>query len=176
VTKAKQEELTDLKPFAFFTDGGVYKNSSRYFLQNIWDKTADALFSSVDPKNVQIGSILRQVEAPSSFVQPSLHIEPNTSDKVIRIPYEDYSSPEDFKMPKEFIIHIKKMPYTALVKSFAVFFSDIEIEPSRFQKITKRFKDVESVDRLKELGFPLLQEWQEPNTKTTIVEFDLSQR
>ena len=131
ITKSKEGELNDLKPFAFFTDGGVYKNSSQYFFQNIWART-DTLFSSVDAKMVSVGSILRHVEAPQSIMQPTLHIKAGTADKLIRIPYEEYSKPEDFKMPKEFIIHCRNMNYTTMVKSFAVFFSDIEIEPSRF--------------------------------------------
>lgn len=105
---------------------------------------------------VQVASALRKVEIPDSLMQPTLHIKAHTADKVIRIPYEEHSSPEDFKMPKEFSIHTRNMNYTSMVKSFAVFFSDIEIEPSRFQKLTKCFRDVETVEQLKALGFPLL--------------------
>jgi len=105
---------------------------------------------------IHVASTLRKVEIPSSLMSPKLHIKAQTSDKLIRIPYEEYSSPEDFKMPKEFTIHVRNLNYSAMVKSFAVFFSDIEIESSRFSKISKRFKDVETVEKLKDLGFPLL--------------------
>jgi hypothetical protein len=93
------------------------------------------------------------------------------------VPYEQFAEGEaTFKMPREFTIHGGGANYSALVKSFAVFFSDIEIEPSRFLKISKKFSGVTSVEQLTQMGIPMLQNWYEPESKTTIVEFDLTQR
>lgn len=79
-------------------------------------------------------------------------------------------------MPKELTVFAGGASYTALVKSFLVCFSDIEIEPSRFAKMTKKFTGITSIEQVKDLGFPLLQTWIEPETQTTVVEFDLGQR
>lgn len=97
----------------------------------------------------------------------------------MRIPIEKYYHEEDqesFKVPKEFTIHVKGSGYTAFVKSFAIFFSDIETDTGRFAKTTKKFKDIQTLEQAQALGLPILQQYIEPSTQTTIIEFDLSQR
>jgi hypothetical protein len=173
---SRSSDSVDLQPFAYFTDGGTYGNTSKYFLQNIWARS-DKLYSSIDPKDVHVASTLQRVDFPEALLQPKKFIKKGTADKVLRIPFEEHVAEEaSFKLPRELTVIAGGGSYTALVKSFLVCFSDVEMEPSRFTKLTKKFSGIASVDQLKELGLPLLQTWIEPETQTTVVEFDLSQR
>ena len=71
---------------------------------------------------------------------------------------------------------MKGSGYTAFVKSFAVFASDVELDPSRIAKHTKPLKAITELKQLEELGMPIKNVFNEPSTNTTIVEFDLSRR
>lgn len=65
--------------------------------------------------------------------------------------------------------------YTAFVRSFALFFSDVDIE-ARFAKTAKKLKDIHTVEKFNEFGFPLRNTWVDPTTNTTVFEFDLTKR
>ena len=87
----------------------------------------------------------RSAVLPEEDRKPVKFIIPNHADKVIRIPYEDYlveEEKESFKVPKEFTVHVKGTGYNAFVRSFALFFSDKEVENGRFSKITRKFKGI----------------------------------
>jgi len=84
-------------------------------------------------------------------------------------------SKESFKIPKELTIKVRGSGYTAFVRSFCLFFSDIDIE-GRFAKITKKLKEIDSVEKFNSLGLPILNTFVEPATNTTVFEFDLSKR
>jgi len=55
-----------------------------------------------------------------------------------------------------------------------VYFSDQELEPARFAKISKKFKEITTPEQLIALGLPILNQMIDPATNTTIYEFDLS--
>ena len=65
----------------------------------------------------------------------------NPNDKLkIRIPYEKYivdDNEDTFQILTHFQVHLKSGGYNAYVKSFAVFYSEQEIENSKFQSYSK---------------------------------------
>jgi hypothetical protein len=63
----------------------------------------------------------------------------------IRIPYEDYvlNEEDNFQILKTFQIHLRSGGYTAYVKSFAVFYSETEVQANKFSVMTKNFMKVE---------------------------------
>lgn len=86
---SRSRDSVDLQPFAYFTDGGTYGSTSKYFLQNIWSRT-EKLYSSIDPIDVHVASTLQRVEFPSALLTPKKFIKKGTADKLIRIPYEEH--------------------------------------------------------------------------------------
>ena len=59
------------------------------------------------------------------------------------------------------------------MKSFVLFYSEIS-DPSRFASRSKSFKSIKTIDEVKALGIPILRTFVDPETNTTIIEFDLS--
>ena len=84
--------------------------------------------------------------------------------------------PESFKVPKEFTIHKGGMNYNALVKSFAVFTSDVEVPSKRFNKLTQSFKLIKTYEDVKKLDLPILNVYDDKDTNTKVIEIDLKQR
>lgn len=95
----------------------------------------------------------------------------------IRIPYEKYLSSNDdlFHLVTNFQVHLRSGGYNAYVRSFAVFYSEQEIDNTKFHLLTKRFhkidklKDISKITKLK-----IHHQEEESKSGIKIVEFDVS--
>jgi len=80
-----QGDLKEMKPFAFYTDGGTYHFDPKYFLQCIWNDT-NALHSTVVHVNAHITSIIsKNIDFNVQSINPKEHVVKGTHDKVFRI-------------------------------------------------------------------------------------------
>jgi len=106
---------------------------------------------------------------------PKKYVTGTDSNKKFRIPVEEHyeKDPESFKVPKEFTIHKGGLNYNALVKSFAVFTSDVEVPSKRFNKMTQSFKLIKTYEDVKKLDLPILNVHDDKDTNTKVIEIDL---
>ncbi len=134
------------------------------------------LHSTVSHINAHITSIFsKQIDFNTSKLNPKDHV---IKDKIVRIQYEKFvstESRESFKIPKELTIKVKGSGYTAFVRSFLLGFSDIDVE-TWFAKTFKKLKDVHTVEKFLEFGFPIRNTFVDQTTNTTVYEFDLTKR
>ena len=117
----------------------------------------------------------KQIDFNCSSIKVKDHL---IKDKILRIQYEKFvseESKESFKIPKELTIRVKGSGYTAFVRSFVLFFSDVDIE-NRFLKLSKKLKEIQTTEKFLEFGFPLRNTYVDPTTNTTVYEFDLTKR
>ena len=174
-----------LSLFSYFTDGGVDKANSHYFIGNIYTEEAQALYSSVRGENVHVKSFCSSL-IPSNFTYDDLstYIQPSQTKDIVpkklgnetyRIPLEkliakhETQSTKRFAVCKYYDINRNITSYTCLVQSFAVFVSMEEIPVDC--PIVRVFDGVNSTEMMQELGFEFvtLQE----DTGTMVVEFIL---
>lgn len=168
-----------LSPFAYFTDGGVDTNSNYYFLQNVWKKT-NICYCTIAHDNVHVQSIIsKKIEFPATKNNPMNFLEDPPKKMRIRIPFEEYvASPRDpFHLITHFQVHLKSGGYNAFIKSFAVFYSEIEIDNFKFQSMTRRFMKVKSMhDLVHYLKLKVKHSEDDKKSGLKIVEFDLDKK
>ena len=95
----------------------------------------------------------------------------------IRIPYEKYTTSSDdiFHLITNFQIHLKSGGYNAYVQSFAVFYSEAEIDNTKFQLLTKRFMKIDKKGNLTSATkLKVRHEEEDIKSGIKIVEFDVS--
>lgn len=74
----------------------------------------------------------------------------------------------------KFQIHLKSGGYNAYVQSFAVFYSECEIENSKFQSLTKRFTKIEKSNDLNMLRLKIKNKVEDKKCGVKVIEFDVS--
>ena len=94
----------------------------------------------------------------------------------IRIPYEKYvvDDHDMFHLIKNFQIHLRSGGYNAFVRSFAVFYSEVEVDNAKFHAMTKRFNKVNKYQDLNLLKLKSHNTEEDKKSGIKIVEFDLS--
>lgn len=120
--------------------------------------------------------ISKTVDLPPSKNNPMNFLE-NPKDKMkIRIPYEKYvvDDSDDFHLIKNFQVHLRSGGYNAFVRSFAVFYSECEVDNLKFQTMTKRFNKVVKSQDLSLLKLKIKNTEEDKKSGIKIVEFDLS--
>lgn len=177
VAEALNEEPQSISPFAFYTDGGVDTNGSYYFLQNVWKKTG-IWYWTIANSNVHVQSVLsKAVDMPSADNNPMNFLEDKKNKNKIRIPFENYivdPKVDPFHILTDFQIHLRSGGYNAYVQTFAVFYSEQEIDNKKFQSLTKRFtKAIKSSD-IPLLRLNVLNKEEDKDSGIKIYEFDVS--
>lgn len=177
VIQALKEEPQSISPFAFYTDGGVDTNSNYYFLQNVWKKTG-IWYWTVANSNVHVQTILsKSIDMPSADNNPMNFLEDAKNKNKIRIPFENYIvDPRDdpFHILTDFQIHLRSGGYNAYIQTFAVFYSEQEIDNSKFQALTKRFNKVVKSSDLPLLRLNTFHKEENKDAGIKIYEFDVS--
>jgi hypothetical protein len=176
VLEAINAPATNANPFAYYTDGGVDTNSNYYFLHNVWKKTG-ICYCTVAHENVHIQSIISQkIDMPAADNQPMKFLESKKNKLRLRIPYENYlsSSEDKFHILKQFQIHLKSGGYNAYIKSFAVFYSETEVENIKFTIMTKRFTKLKASQDISILKLKVLNKEVDKKNGIKIYEFDVS--
>lgn len=173
---ASKQEATLLSPFAYFTDGGVDTNSNYYFLQNVWKKTG-IWYCTTANNNIHVQSILsKTIDLPTAENNPMKFLESKKNKLRIRIPIEKYiiDNHDNFHFLKNFQIHLRSGGYNAYVESFAVFYSEYEIDNVKFHAYTKKFTKVNKVSDLPALKLKVHNKEEDKKWGIKIVEFDVS--
>lgn len=176
VLEAVKTPATSANPFAFYTDGGVDTNSNYYFLHNVWKKTG-ICYCTVAHENVHVQSILsKSVELPAEENQPMKFTESKKNKLKLRIPYENYltSKVDQFHILKQFQIHLRTGGYNAYIKSFAVFYSEKEVDNLKFTIMTKRFSKIKESSDIPSLKLKVHNKEVDTKNGIKIIEFDLS--
>ena len=97
----------------------------------------------------------------------------------IRLPYEKYIDNEGgdlFHILTNFQIHIRSGGYNAYVRNFAVYYSEQEIENSKFQSLTKKFNKIEKESDLLKTQLKVLNKEILKDDGVKIYEFDVSNK
>lgn len=176
VIAAVREEPVVVSPFAYFTDGGVDTNSNYYFLQNWWKKTT-ICYWTVAHANVHVQSILsKPVDFPATENNPMKFLESKKNKLRIRIPYEQYlvDNSDMFYLLKNFQIHLRSGGYNAYVETFAVFYSEYEIDNVKFHALTKKFNKTLQMSDVSQLKLKIHNKEEDKKWGIKIVEFDVS--
>mmetsp|Transcript_10164 Transcript_10164/g.8969 ORF Transcript_10164/g.8969 Transcript_10164/m.8969 type:complete len:114 (+) Transcript_10164:447-788(+) len=105
-------------------------------------------------------------------------LESKKSKLKIRIPLEDYLVDEEdvFQILSNFQIHLRSGGYNAYIQSFAVFYSEQEIDNTKFNNLTKRFNKIEKSSDLPLSKLKILNKEEDKEAGIKIVEFDVSKR
>jgi hypothetical protein len=171
-----KSEPIEIFPFAYYTDGGVDTNSNYYFLQNLWKKTG-ICYCTTAHANVHVQSILsKTIDVPPADNNPMKFLESSKNKLKIRIPYEKYVTIDSdmFHILKTFQIHLKSGGYNAYAQSFAVFYSECEIENDKFNSMTKRFTKALKYPDLNQLRLKIHHKDENKKSGVKVVEFDVS--
>lgn len=123
-----------------------------------------------------MSKVFNHVDLPLTDNNPMLFLENPKNKLKIRIPYEKYltSDKELFHLLTHFQVHLRSGGYNAYVQSFAVFYSQWEIENSKFQSMTKRFVKVENSSDIAQLKLKVKHKEEDKKWGIKIVEFDVS--
>ena len=80
-------------------------------------------------------------------------LQSKKSKLLIRIPYEKYlvDKSDLFYILKNFQIHLRSGGYNAYVETFAVFYSEYEVDNTKFHNLTRRFVKAEKMSDLMQL-------------------------
>lgn len=176
VLEAVKTPATSANPFAFYTDGGVDTSSNYYFLHNVWKKTG-ICYCTVAHENIHVQSILsKSIELPADQNQPMKFMESTKNVLKLRIPYEKYltSNEDQFHILKQFQIHLRSGGYNAYIKSFAVFYSEKEVDNLKFTIMTKRFAKLKDFSDISTLKLKVHNKEFDSKSGIKIIEFDLS--
>ena len=94
----------------------------------------------------------------------------------LRIPYENYltSSVDQFHILKQFQVHLRTGGYNAYIKSFAVFYSEKEVDNLKFNIMTKRFSKLKGSADISILKLKVHNKEVDKKSGIKIIEFDLS--
>lgn len=142
---SKTGKAENLEPFAFYTDGGTYQDSNKYFINNIFSRSG-VCHSTRVPKNANVQFYLgRKIEVSDpNQVLPAQHKVKGQANEIC-LPYEkfvkDTDEEESFKLIRHLTMHNMGSGYTCFVKSFCVFVSDREIKPAK-SPVIKYFEDI----------------------------------
>lgn len=120
----------------------------------------------------------KNIEFPAAENNPMNLLENPKNKLKIRIPYEKYfkNAEENFKILTNFQIYLKSGGYNAYVKTFAVFYSEQEIENIKFNSLTKRFTKIQTSADLPLLRLNILNKEEDKEAGVKIIEFDISNK
>jgi len=185
IEAVEENKVMDLKPHAFFTDSGLVGTNMWYSFHNIFETSTSMysgyVFSSNKGANNHVQSYMCVPGSyDNTFSQKYKNeFEVSPGSKEIRVPYEKFpgdGSDPTFKIPKIFEINCRNQGYWYYVDNLALFFSEEEVDSSKFQKSTKYFDNFKNVADVKDnSNLPILHVNTEEKGMT-VIEFDLSKK
>mmetsp|Transcript_3353 Transcript_3353/g.3090 ORF Transcript_3353/g.3090 Transcript_3353/m.3090 type:complete len:123 (+) Transcript_3353:83-451(+) len=114
---------------------------------------------------------------PSADNNPMNFLEDKKNKNKIRIPYENYivdPKADPFHILTDFQIHLRSGGYNAYVQTFAVFYSEKEVDNKKFQSLTKRFTKAIKPTDIPLLRLGVFHKEDEKDSGIQIYEFDIS--
>lgn len=168
---------------AYFTDGGVDKATSKYFISNIYAENPTDLYSSVRGNDIHVKALItdslssridlsdvKQYKVPAA--KADMYEHPNDT---YTLPIKSLMSRFDPQNAKQFAVlkyHDlnRNIPhYTCFLQSFALFVSMEEIDVNH--PLVRLFTGVKKKDQLDKLGFQYIT--LQSTEDTLVVEFEL---
>jgi len=178
-------DMINLKPNAFFTDSGLVGTNMWYSFHNIFETNTTMyygyVFSSSKGSNNHVQCYLCVPGNYDNTFNQKLktEFEKSPASKEICVPYDKYPSDgtaPTFKIPKIFEINCKNQGYSYYTDNLALFFSDTEVDNSKFNKSTKLFETFKSVSEVKNNSKLPIHSVYDAEKGLTVIEFDLSKK
>mmetsp|Transcript_1279 Transcript_1279/g.2313 ORF Transcript_1279/g.2313 Transcript_1279/m.2313 type:complete len:150 (-) Transcript_1279:291-740(-) len=122
-----------LMPFVFYTDGGVDKNCSNYFMHQLFGEgqfcyCTETVYTNLNATHLQ--AYLGR-EAAHKAIQPKNYFKSPEDKYIIQLPIEQFllnkSEHETFKQLKILTIDKQMTSYTAFCKAFMIFTNEKEV-------------------------------------------------
>lgn len=176
--KAMKKKPEAISPFAYYTDGGVDTNGNYYFLQNVWKKT-NICYWTISHKNVHVQSIItKKIKLPNEENTPEKWYEDGGYKLKIRVPYEKYikEDADNFQLLKTFQVHLNSGGYNAYIRTFAVFYSESEVDNTKFQVMTRRFHKAKAEADLQCLKLDIHHKEEDKKSGIKIIEFSVASK
>lgn len=158
-----QNKQETLRPFVFYTDGGVIEEIFKYSIHQLFGHNSATLYSSkyLTPAQFQTGINLQAYigrNASHEDLVLSQYRKNSYDPMVLFLPVEqfvqDKTEVETYKQITELTINNMNLHYTCLCKAFAVFANEKEINCSK-SNVLKAFQGINSVASFLKLGLPI---------------------
>jgi len=168
---------------AYFTDGGVDKGTSKYFISNIYAENPTDLYSSVRGDNIHVKALLTDsLSSHIDLTDVSKYKIPAKKANLYKYPESTYLLPiksllsqydpqncKQFGVLKYHDLNRSIPNYTCFLQSFAVFVSMEEIDVNH--PLVCLFDDIKKKEQLDKLGFQYIS--LQSTEDTQVVEFEL---
>lgn len=168
---------------AYYTDGGVDKGTSKYFISNIYAENPIDLYSSVRGSNIHVKAILTDtLSSHIDLFDVSQYKIPVKKASLYEYPEDTYSLPiksllsqydpqnsKQFGILKYHDLNRNIPNYTCFLQSFALFVSMEEIDVNH--PLVRLFDNIKKKEQMEELGFQYIT--LQSTEDTQVVEFEL---
>lgn len=145
---SRTQQIENLMPFCYHTDGGTYNDDYYYFIHNIFQKTGVCHSTRVQTNSNIQAYLGRKIAISQSQLVPKNFKLPGDNNTIL-IPFQqfiaDKSEEETYKQISELVIHNMGWGYTCFVSAFAVFVSEREINTAS-SGVLKAFSSINSLD------------------------------
>jgi hypothetical protein len=168
---------------AYYTDGGVDKGTSKYFISNIYAENPTDLYSSIRGSNIHVKALLSDtLSSRIDLTDVSKYKVPPRKANLYKYPDNTYLLPiksllsqydpqnsKQFGVLKYHDLNRNIPNYTCFLQSFALFISMEEIDVNH--PLVRLFDDIKKKEHLDKLGFQYIS--LQSTEDTQVVEFEL---